>query len=411
MNSTTASDATTQTTRKRKSRLATAWELPALIRPLPIRQRGSANKQPRTLPHYAAIVQFVYENRFATRFQIQRRFAHVINTDRTARHQIANIVSLGYLATAPVRSTSPNFPFVYFATSKGIRLVRQTYELECAAWTTPVTEAFRTRGTSLNSLLHELLITEFDLALWQTVEQLRNVERLFVERRFFHRDKQLRYEHNGANRRVAPDSGFLLKTSPAELAGSALSKPSLLMHFTELDNGTMQPSRIREKYDRYDAWARSADGKDYLTSLYARYGQHTAKPTFRLLMIVHAKNDPAGDERRLVDLFTQALDLPAAMRDRIWFTTVEQLRQHQYDFSPLSASIWLRARDTKPWRQFVDLGQYKTRRAILEDQLSNLPSHPLISCAIAAKAAPPLFPLQFWRPLHSKELDERNRGD
>ncbi|MCA9093703.1 MAG: hypothetical protein KDA68_09470, partial [Planctomycetaceae bacterium] len=114
-------DATSATTsRGERERLRTGWELPELIRPLPRRRRVCAAKPPRLLPHHPALLEYIYLSRFATASQVQRRFSTWLRSARTTQWQLANLVKLGLLATAPVRSTSPNFPYVYFTTGMGV---------------------------------------------------------------------------------------------------------------------------------------------------------------------------------------------------------------------------------------------------------------------------------------------------
>jgi hypothetical protein len=382
-NSSTANGTTASSTvRERRRAGRTGWELPQLIRPLPVR-RSPRNRTARVLPHFVDVVAYVHESRFATRDQIQRRFPQCLGVDRTARYQLASLVRLGYLATMPVTSTSPNFPLVYCATPHGIRFVKKAFTESGEDWDGVATETIRTRGSSLPSLLHELLITEFDLMVLQTVRRSTHLERLFVERRYFRREKQLRYEERGKLHRVVPDSGFLVRVS-----GNSESR---LLNFVELDNGTMSVARLREKYERYDAWSRTVEAQEYLAAHFGDCSQASHRPTFRLLMIAHSKGT-GDDDRRLLDLLLPALELPASMRDRIWLTTASKLAEHQHDRSPLLAPLWLRARDTRAWindyRQFVaDLPRGRghrhlpKQRGFILSRISDLPKHAVLSSA------------------------------
>lgn len=376
--------ATAQTIREGKQ-MPTAWDLPDLIRPLPVRRRPTT-KRPRQLAHYPAVVEFVYASRFATGSQIQRRFPQYLTSQRTTQYQLAALVQLGYLQTAPVRSTSPNFPFVYFATGRGLRLVTDAYTRLGLSWSEPIPETTKASGVALPSILHELLTTEFDLAVWKTVEDRRNLSRLLCERRFFQREKQLSFQDGGGTHRVVPDSGFLLRTEDQTSRRLDVS-PSLLLHFVELDNGTTPLPRILAKLRMYDRWAHSEEGKNYLRMFYARYGDLRPQPNFRLLIIAHSATS-GNDFRRMLDLLAQAVLLPATMRDRIWLTTAEQLQREQQSSTPLSASLWLRARDAKSWlpgfrhhtatlsseQLFVNSRQGRT---FVAQQACNMPLHPL----------------------------------
>jgi hypothetical protein len=238
-----------------------------------------------------------------------------------------------------VRSVSPHFPYVFFAPAKGVRLLRESGYHNSVA-----TE--HTRSHSRDFLAHELAITEFDLAMWQTIQKTPNVHRLFVQRRYFRSEHQLVFPESGRRIRVIPDSGFMLRVANANQLSA---DPTLLMHFTELDRGTMSVRRIRQKLQRYAAWSWSESSHRYLKDLYASFAAHYQRPTFRLLIIVHVGGSPGSDEARLVDIFIESLSLPPDLRKRIWFTTGTTLRRHQHDERPLGVPIWLSPRDSGPW--------------------------------------------------------------
>jgi len=365
---------------------ATAWELPALVRPLPIRRRPK-RKKPRLLSHYPAVLEYVHARRFATAAQVQRRFPGELRTRRTAQYQLANLVQGGYLATTPVRSTGPHFPFVYHCTRRGANLIRGHYRQQGRRWGGPATETAKRRGAGLDSILHELLVTEYEDAVWATVQCRADLECPLTERRYFRRDRQLRFTEKGRTRRVVPDAGFLLRVHRPASGPEGKSGTVLLLHLVEFDNGTTPPARIARKYQHYAAWAESAAGQDYLTKLYRRYGGAANAANFRLVVIAHAKYRPGGDTERLADLLATALDLPVPMRDRIWLATAEDLRAHQHDARPLDAAIWLRARGARAWlpeyrramRAAEDKGaqRHATARTFVAGRLGQMPRHPL----------------------------------
>jgi hypothetical protein len=79
-------------------------------------------------------------------------------------------------------------------------------------------------------------------------------------------------------------------------------------------------------------------------------------------MIAHAKDQVGGNERRLLDLLARTLDLPTAMRVRIWLTTAEKLRSCHELAAPLTNAIWLRARDARPWMEEYRAFMVKVRQ-------------------------------------------------
>jgi hypothetical protein len=207
-------------------------------------------------------------------------------------------VQLGYLKTAPVRSTSPNFPFVYAATRRGLQLVADAYQQLGIAWREPLPETRKQKGIALASILHELLTTEFELAVWKTAESRGDLDCLFTERRYFQRDKQLHFEHEGHRQMVVPDAGFLVKAqNQTSKQLDDFSPSTLFLHFVELDNGTMPLNRILKKFQMYDLWTRSQEGQDQLENIFSRHVNRRPNPNYRLLVIAHG-GFAGGDSRR-----------------------------------------------------------------------------------------------------------------
>ena len=320
-------------------------------------------------------------SRFATASQVQRRFPNWLRTSRTTQWQLANLVQLGFLATTPVRSTSPNFPFVYFATGRGVRLVNETYAAHHLDMTYPVGEGRKASGVAVDSILHELLLTEFELAVKQTVESRPDLALLATERRYFRQERQLRFYQAGRSRRVIPDAGFMIRVGNAGVGTSQNNSLATILNFVELDNGTMPPGRVLEKLQQYAAWSTSESGQKYLQQAYGLHRTFVPQFGFRLLIVVHDKQRPDGDERRLAALFQQALELPAAMRDRLWFATAADLKSRQHQSPPLADEIWYRGRDAKGWlRDYLRLPEQNAnglRRQFVAGQLLALPRHPL----------------------------------
>src|SRR5262249_24867000 len=74
----------------------TPWELPSLLTPVHVYRRA-AKRRKKERRHYAAILGFVYRNRFAVASQIQRRFSSILRSDRTTRRHLEELEALGYL--------------------------------------------------------------------------------------------------------------------------------------------------------------------------------------------------------------------------------------------------------------------------------------------------------------------------
>src|SRR5262249_32955165 len=103
---------------KEGRRPLTPWELPSLLTPGAISRRAAKCGR-KERPHFAAILGFVYRNRFAVASQIQRRLSGALRSGRTARRHLEELESMGYLGVAPARGAGPLFPKVYYVTGRG----------------------------------------------------------------------------------------------------------------------------------------------------------------------------------------------------------------------------------------------------------------------------------------------------
>ena len=311
----------------------TPWELPSLMTCVHTYRRQK-KKAKAERPHFAAILGFVYRNRFAVASQIQRRFSDILHSDRTTRRHLEEMEALRYLAAVPARGVSPLFPKVYYVTGRGVRKLRESLAVQSKSW-----QAVRVdrrgrnsqEGYSADRILHEILITEFMLAVWQTVHGRADLELPTIQRRSLPKHPAFRLAVNVRQTRLIPDAMFLFRQ-----AGGGM-----VCCFVEMDNGTMNRKQIRAKYARYTAWAGSAAGKQYLIDLYRRYGAIEPRPTFRLLVIARSRTGK-DDERRMLELMAPVAKPPTTIRDRMWFTTVEGLCRWQGQSLPLEAAIWRR---------------------------------------------------------------------
>ena len=322
---------TKQTPRRRP---LTPWELPSLLIPMHRYRRTKKKTKVRDRDHFPAILSWIYRNRFAVTSQVQRRFPQVLRSSRTAWRHLEEMETLGYLGVAPTRSTSPLWPKVSFVTKRGLRKLREALAAKGTPWKPPVRDEQRRPGFSADHVLHEVLTTEFLLAAWQTVQGRPDLELLTLQRRSLAKHPAFRVVVDGKASRLIPDAMFLFRQR-----GNGI-----VCCFVEIDVGTMNAKQIEMKYRRYEAFAHSEAGQRYLTGLYRTHGATEPRPTFRVLIVAMDKAG-ANDESRLCDLARAAGEFPAALRDRLWFTTVAAIRDHQHQTTPLDATIWLRCRD------------------------------------------------------------------
>jgi hypothetical protein len=367
-----------------RQRSLSAWELPQLLVPVHA-FRQAKRKQAKDRPHFAAILGFIVRNRFAIGSQIQRRFADRLRSGRTTRRHLEEMESLGYLGVAPTRSTSPLFPKVFYVTGRGVKRLQQAMTAQGKSWEPSRVDRrgqHRLQGYSSDKTLHEVLTTEFLLALWQTMQHRPDLELLTVQRRSLVKHPAFHVTVGETRGRLVPDAMFVFRQKGG----------GMICSFLELDRGTMNRKQMRSKFRRYEAWSVSEAGQRYLVRLYEQHGAANPRPTFRVLLAV---NDRAGIDgrRRLVALYRAALDLPSSLRDRLWFTTQGDLRDHQHDPLPLGASIWRRGRDAHGWlaayRRAVAMhSTSKEQLRFVREQIAAIPNHPLLPLAPEAAGVP-----------------------
>ncbi len=314
----------------------TPWELPSLLTSVHTFRR-SKRKGKKERPHFSAILGFVYRNRFAVASQIQRRFCDIMRSDRTARRHLEELEALGHLAVVPAQGVSPLFPKVYYVTGRGVQRLQESLAAHGRPWQAVRVDRRGRQtqdGYAVNHIVHELLVTQFMLAVWQTVEGREDLELLTIQRRSLSGHPAFRLVREGHRNRLVPDAMFLFRHAAGGMACC----------FVEMDNGTMNKKKIRVKYSGYAAWAHSVAGQQYLMDLYRRHGAAEPRPTFRLLVVARGRTGQ-DDHRRMLKFFRPITKLPASMQDRLWFTTVAALRNCQEDSLPLDAAIWHRGRD------------------------------------------------------------------
>ena len=312
-----------------RPRPLTPWELQALLIPMHAYRR-TKKKWGSERKHFPAILSFVYRNRFAVANQIQRRFADVLKSDRTARRHLEEMEALGYLGVAPTRSTSPLWPKVYHLTKRGARRLREVLDRKGKPGNVIRVERARPEGYSADHVLHEIFITEFLLAVWQTTRSKDDLDLLATERRSLSKHPAFRLVTGGRASQLEPDAMFLFRQEGR----------GMMCCFLEMDMGSMSQEQLRRKFERYERWTESDAGKCFLHGLYDDHGAINPRPVFRLLVVA---SDRLDDDRRLLELVDAAKAFPL-VRGRCRFTTVAELRKSQSLPSPLEGPLWRR-----PW--------------------------------------------------------------
>lgn len=322
-------------TNAKRRRPLTPWELPKLLDPLHAR-RSTKKKKKKERAHFPAVLAFVYRNRFAVASQIQRRFADVIKSSRTARRHLEELQGLGYLGVTPGRGVGPLFPKVYYVTRRGLCRLRKSLATQGKPWQESTVDRrgrHSREGYASDHLIHELLITEFLLALWQTADRWNDLKLLTIQRRSVAKHPAFQLTVSGRQVRLIPDAMFLFEQTSGKCCC-----------FLELDNGTMNAKQIKQKFLRYERWSQSMTGRQYLLDLYRSYGASEPRSTFRLLIVARSRTG-LDDERRLVELATVAKQVSSELQPRIWLTTVATIARRQHDERPLEGQLWLRYHD------------------------------------------------------------------
>jgi hypothetical protein len=298
-------------------------------------------KQKRRIerPHFARILAFVHRNRFAVASQIQRRFSDVLRSDRTARRHLEQMEALGYLGVAPARGVGPLFPKVFYVTGCGVRKLSDSLNKRGKPW-----QAVRVdrrgrqagEGYSAEQIIHELMITEFLLGVWETGNRQPETKILAMERRSLMKHPAFSCAVGRQTTRLKPDAMFLVRHDPG----------GMICNFVEVDLGNMGKKQLRAKFKRYEAWSQSAGGQQYLIDLYKRHGAAEPRPIFRLLVIAKDRVQ-TDDRRRLVEIARSLKGLSDSLRNRIRMATVADLRSHQQRNGILATELWKRIEEVE----------------------------------------------------------------
>lgn len=322
----------TTTEKPTRRRPLTVWELPSLLTPMH-RYRARKKKPKPERGHFAAILGFIYRNRFAVASQIQRRFSHVLKSDRTTRRHLEEMQVLGLIDVAPTRSVGPLWPKVYFVAGRGVKKLREALAKKGKPW-----QAVRidrksrhaAEGFSAEHVLHEILITEFLLMVWQTIKNRPDLELLQTERRSLKRHPAYKLTIDATPTRLEPDAMFLFRQ-----AGRGM-----MCCYVEMDTGAMNLKQLKAKFRRYEAWTQSHTGQQYLADLYGRHGATHARPLFRLLVIATSRSG-TEDGRRLDELATLRASF-FTLAQRMWLSSLNQFKHDKEFQTALTSAMWSR---------------------------------------------------------------------
>lgn len=311
-----------------KRRPLSVWELPQQLLTSVNRFRKRIPRRGKERRHYAAILAFVYRNRFVTASQVQRRFSQFLKSDRTARRHLAEMQeSLGYLNLVP--TPSPLWPKVYAISGCGLNKLRQSLTKQGKATDSQAAISERRRLYSMQHVVHELFATEFLLSIWEAAQNSANIELLNIQRRSLvkHPAFQLPAMHG----KLIPDGMFLVRCRSA----------GMVCTFLEIDTGSMNRRQMEAKFRAYAVWGDSANGRNFLIDLYRRHGAANPRPIFRIAVACGGRVG-VGDRARMEVVQKCALKASERLQNRLWLTTATNLSRCISLKTVLQSSIWHR---------------------------------------------------------------------
>src|SRR6185369_7109199 len=146
----------------------------------------------------------------------------------------------------------------------------------------------RPEGYSAEHVLHELLTTELLLNVWEAAQVELGFELLQIERRSIPSQRGFAIKTKVRETSLEPDAWFVYRREGK----------GMMCCFCELDAGTMTRHQLGAKFWRYDSWARSSRGREFLVDIYRRHGAQNPHPGFRILAVT-CDRQKSNDHRRL----------------------------------------------------------------------------------------------------------------
>lgn len=110
----------------------------------------------------------------------------------------------------------------------------------------------------------------------------------------------------------------------------------------EIDTGTESERQLRMKLERYEAWAGSRIGREYLLDAYRKHSARDPQPDFRLLFVLTG----AGNQRERMKMIADGGFDYGSLTGRIWLTTPSLVTvgsNRKKTGLPVAGPIWTRA--------------------------------------------------------------------
>jgi hypothetical protein len=280
---------------------------------------------------------WINKNRFATREQVQRRFALPQST--TFKH-LNVMVKKGLINSVKPRETKTavNVANAYHSTSKLINLLIA----RSGSSVDPMTieeERIRRRGYSGDFLLHELNVTEIILSMELSIKQY---EHLGYKLLFYERDGRGDTEVIAQNPDADSPKRKLTIRSDI-LFGIQNLEGRTAFFFVEMDNGRMNRKKMAHKYLTLKSYANQNGFHEKRKSLIPKYSFDAnefsdSKAGFRVLTVATSTTGEQTEIERRNQLLKHALDLKGFTL--FWFTTLGDATAKNF-FS----DIWIRGKE------------------------------------------------------------------
>lgn len=255
---------------------------------------------------------------------------------------LSEMEALGYLGIVGTSNVGPMWPKVYFVTRRGLTCLKSAFREQGQEWSESRQDRRRSEGSSAPHVLHELFITEFLLLVWEATQSRDDLSLLTTQRRSLAKHNAFKTVVSGRQTHLQPDGMFVCRQEGK----------GMMCCFVEVDLDTMSLKQMEAKFRRYQQWAESSVGNEYLKGLYQHHGATAATATFRILVVVGSRSCNR-EKQRLDRLLKLAGKCPPIVRDRIWFSTVGRLQMTAEAGDLLTEPVWLRTRDAvKPHIMF-----------------------------------------------------------
>jgi len=310
-------------------------------------------KRPRTgLARYSkygeALLRFFHLHRTALAGHVHRAFPRFFKTVRDARRHLDTLVMAGHLDR--VAFADPYQPNVYFIKEAGLR---RCLDLEGI---NPRSIPERHEPPTGTQVLHELLVTETAVSVYEHVRLRTDVTLTWEERFGFHTDPAFGH--------LTPDWSFLMR-----------GNDGLIWCAVEVIAGEESGTRIRECLRDYALWYETEEAVEFLRRMYAG-GIELQQVPIRILCITQNRNVTRTDAAKERLTLTQTFFVPQEIQQFVWTTTNSALKS-ALDTGSINEPIWHRGKDLVEHRSRWHSCASRQHTRFMDELVAHLPTYTL----------------------------------